>query len=144
MTAVDVPLLAELARDGDVPARDLLRDPVELLAVLLRNLRADRPEADALLREAERDVATTLPRPVLHALDHAEDAFVDLLLRARQHVRTEERLVRVDADPPHVLLARGVERAEPAAAGDLEHDLRALLDLVQRELLALRLVVPVL
>ena len=45
---------------------------------------------------------------------------------------------------PHgLLLARRVERAEPAAARHLEDDPGAAGDLVERELLALRLVVPV-
>jgi hypothetical protein len=43
-----------------------------------------------------------------------------------------------------VLLTGGVERAEPAGAGVREDDLGALLDLVQRDLLALRLVDEVL
>ena len=55
-------------------------------------------------------------------------------------MRAEEGLVGVDADPPDVLLLRRVERAETAAAGDLEDDARALLDLVQGDLLALGLV----
>ena len=46
-------------------------------------------------------------------------------------------LVGVDADPLHALLLGRVERAEAALAGDGEHDLRALGDLVERELLAL-------
>src|SRR3712207_8552593 len=38
------------------------------------------------------------------------------------------------------IFLRGVERAQPALAGDLEHDVRALADLVERDLLARRLV----
>ena len=89
-----------------------------------------------------------LPPPfqvaVLDRLDRQEDGRVDALLRAREDVRAEERLVGVDADPPALALTGRVERAEAAAAGDLEDHVRAARDLVQRQLLALRLVVPVL
>ena len=73
-----------------------------------------------------------------------QDGRVDALLRAREDVRAQERLVGVDPDSPTVALARGVESAEATTAGDLEDDVRAARDLVERELLALRLVVPVL
>ena len=73
-----------------------------------------------------------------------EDSRVDTFHRARENVRAEEGLVGVDADPPDALLARRVERTEAAAAGNLEDDARAVRDLVQRDLLALRLVVEVL
>ena len=59
-------------------------------------------------------------------------------------MRAEVGLVGVDADAPDALLLRGVERAEPAASRDLEDDDRAARDLVQRDLLALRLVREVL
>ena len=53
-------------------------------------------------------------------------------------------LVGVHADPPHLLLLRGVERAEAATARDLEDHDGAGGDLVQRDLLALRRVREVL
>ena len=53
-------------------------------------------------------------------------------------------LVGVDADALDVLLLGGVERAEAALARDREDDLRALADLVERDLLALRLIDEVL
>ena len=56
----------------------------------------------------------------------------------------EVRLVGVDADRPGVLLLGGLERAEAASAGRCEDDLGAGCDLVERELLALRLVDEVL
>ena len=56
----------------------------------------------------------------------------------------EIRLVGVDADPAHVLLLRGREGAEAALARDLEDHVGAAGDLVERELLALRLVDEVL
>ena len=59
-----------------------------------------------------------------------EHGLVDALERARHHVRAEERLVGVDADPPDLLLLRRVERAEAAAARDLEDDAGAVRDLV--------------
>jgi hypothetical protein len=45
--------------------------------------------------------------------------------------------------PQTLLLLRRLQRAEAAAAGDLEDDVRALVDLVQRGLVALRLIVKV-
>ena len=74
----------------------------------------------------------------------ASTATVDSLHGARQHVPAEERLVLVDADAPDLRLLGGVERAETAVPGDRELDLRAAGDVVQRELLALRLVDEVL
>ena len=56
----------------------------------------------------------------------------------------EVGLVGVDADALLALLLGRVQRAEAALAGDLEHDARALRDLVERDLLALRLVDEVL
>ena len=46
-------------------------------------------------------------------------------------------LVGVDADAPGGLLLRRVEGAEAAAAGNLEHDVGALRDLVECDVLAL-------
>ena len=54
-------------------------------------------------------------------------------------MRTEVGLVAVDADAPYALVLGRREGAEAAAAGHLEDDLRALGDLVERELLARRL-----
>ncbi len=59
-------------------------------------------------------------------------------------MRAEVRLVDVDADAPDPGALRGVERAEAARAGDVELDLRALIDLVLRDRLALRLIDEVL
>ena len=109
-----------------------------------RHLRADLAEADAVVLEAEDGVRPAGELAVQHLLDRRVDRGVDALHRARQHLRAEIRLVGVDADPPHVALLRGVEHAEPAAARDLEDDVRARGDLVQRGRLALRLVDPVL
>ena len=86
------------------------------------------------------DVGAALVAVVLDGLDRVEDRHVDLLQRARDDLRAEVGLVGVDADRLHALLLGGVDRAEPARAGDLEDDLRALGDLVECDLLALRLV----
>src|SRR4029079_2835131 len=121
--------------------------PLDLLGrgdVLLVRLRAQRAETDTVLVDPEDDVPPALERALLELLDREEDRAVDALERARQHVRAEERLVAVDSDPPHVVVLRGRERAEAATAGALDHALGAGRDLVQRELLALRLVLPVL
>ncbi len=104
----------------------------------------DLAEPDPAVRDVEERVAATLERAVddvLHRLEHGD---VDLLRRAREDVRAEVALVGVDADPPYALLLRGLQRAEPAAAGRGEHDVRPLRDLVERDLLALRLVDEVL
>ncbi len=94
--------------------------------------------------DAEDEVRAALVLARERPLDRLVDALVDLLDRARQHLRAEVQLVAVDADPPDVGLLGRVEDAEAAAAGDLEHDLRALGDLLQCDLLALRLVDEVL
>ena len=78
-------------------------------------------------------------------LDRREHARVDLLLGRRQHEgRREVALVGVDAD--HLGLRRHTrgDHAQPASAGDLEHDLRARVDLVERKLLARGLIREVL
>ena len=107
-------------------------------------LRGERAEPDAVLVDPEDDVLAAGERAVLDRPDREEHGAVDALERARQDVRPEEGLVAVDADPPDALVLRRRERAEAASAGDLEDDLRARCDLVQRELLALGLVLPVL
>src|SRR4051794_8909604 len=111
-----------------------------------RHLRAPLAVADAVrLRVEDRVVAAAERRARLRArADRLVDGHVHLLLRARQDVRAEVALVGVDADAHDVLLLRGIEGAEPATARDLEDHARAVRDLVQRQLLALRLVDEVL
>src|SRR3954452_8744568 len=106
-------LLGDGAADRGRDARAPLADPD---AVVLR--REDRVEAPA-----ERAAGLRARR------DRVVDRDVDLLLRAREDVRPEVGLVGVDADAHHVLLLRRVERAEAAAAGDLEDDAGAVRDL---------------
>src|SRR5215470_9258109 len=127
----------------DLAADDVGADLVDLGDVGRRHLRRDPADVDAVVLEAEDDVPA-LELAVDDELDRVVDGRVDPLHRARQDVRAEEGLVGVDPDAPHVLLLRSVERAEAAAAGDLEDHASALLDLVQRDLLALRLVGEVL
>src|SRR3954451_20681023 len=128
--------LADLVRRRDVAARDLRLDRLHLRGVLLAG-RADLANADAVVLQAADDVRAALVAVVLDRLDRVEDRHVDLLQRARDDLRAEVGLVGVDADRLHALLLRRVDRAEAAGARDLEDDLRALGDLVERDLLAL-------
>src|SRR5215216_640534 len=128
--------LLDLGRDvGDLARLDLLHHLVDLLLVL-RALRRDLAEADTARLDVEHGVRAALEGAVLDRLDRVVDGHVDLLEGARDDVRAEVALVGIDADALDVLLLRRVERAEAALAGDLEDDLRALRDLVERELLA--------
>src|SRR5689334_20356206 len=127
----------------DLAADDVGANLIDLRDLGLRHLRRDLADADAVVLQPEDDVAA-LELAVDDELDRVVDRCVDPLDRAREDVRAEERLIGVDADPPHTLLLRRVERTEPAAARDLEDHAGALLDLVERDLLALRLVREVL
>src|SRR3954447_4744095 len=120
----------------DLAALDLVLDRLDLVGVLLAR-RADLADADAVVVEVRDGVRPALVRIVLDRLDRVEDRHVDLLQRARDDLRAEVGLVGVDADRLHALLLRRVDRAEAAGARDLEDDLRALGDLVERDLLAL-------
>src|SRR6266550_682969 len=127
----------------DLAGDDVGADLPDLCDFGLRHLRADLADGDAVVLEAEDDVPT-FELPVCDELDRIEHRRVHPLHRAGQDVRPEKRLVGVDADAPDVLLLGRVQRAQTAATRHLEDHARALLDLVQRDLLALRLVVPVL
>src|SRR5215204_3090896 len=120
-----------------LPRDQLLLDLVHPVDELLRHLRAHLPDADALVLEVEDRVGAALELPVHHRFGGQEHRLVDALDGAREDVLAETRLVAIDADPPLVALLRRVERAEAAPAGHLEDDLRALRDLVERDLLAL-------
>ena len=90
-------------------------------------------------------VRAALERRLLDAdFDRLEDGDVDGFSALVRMWSPSERLVGVDADAADPFLAGGVERAETAAARDLEDDVGALRDLVERDLLALRLVDEVL
>src|SRR6266568_4311308 len=107
--------------------------------------RAELAQRDALVLQVEDEVASTLEALTrLGALNGEEDADVHPLHCAREDVRAEERLVDVDADRPLAGLLRGVQRPEAARTGDAEHDLRAGVELVLRDALALRLIDEVL
>src|ERR687897_141323 len=130
---------ADLERRGrlQLPRDQLLLDLVHPVDELLRNLRAGLADPDALVLEVEDRVGAALELPVHHRFGGQEHRLVDALDGAREDVLAETRLVAIDADPPLVALLRRVERAEAAPAGHLEDDLRALCDLVERDLLAL-------
>src|SRR3954451_11540619 len=99
--------------------------------------RADLAVADAAILRVEETVDAALVLAVLHELDRLRNACIDLLLRARQHLRAEERLVVVDTDAPGVRVLGSGDGAEAATTGDLEDDVRALTDLVESDRLAL-------
>src|SRR6266540_3011107 len=127
----------------DLPADDVRADLVHRRDLGLGNLGADLADADAVVLQAEDDVAA-FELSVDDALDREEHRGIDALHRTRQDVRAQERLVGVHPDSPDALLLRRVEGAEPTTAGNLEDHAGALFDLVQRDLLALRLVGEVL
>src|SRR5256885_1538446 len=133
-----------LRRRDDLAGRDQLLDRVDLLddggAVL--QPWADFTVADTTVLDVEHLVEARLEagRVLLELLRCQVDRLRDVLEGARQHLRAEVQLVGVDADPPESLRLRLIERAEAAAAGSREDDLRLLADLVERDLLALRLV----
>ena len=91
----------------------------------------------------KKPVRPALERAVLCGLDRLEDGRSSGF---RALVMTQSPANDWSASTPiaHALLAGGVERAETALAGDLEDDVGALRDLVERDLLALRLVDEVL
>src|SRR5215210_843959 len=136
-------LLLGLLGRRDLAGGDLLLDVLDLRRVLLTG-GAELADAHAPVLHVEDVVGAALERAVLRRLDRVVHGDVDLLGRARDDLRAEERLVVVDADGLDVALLGGVDRAEAALAGGCEDDLRATPDLVQRELLALRLVDEVL
>ena len=78
------------------------------------------PRPMPVVGEVEGEVARAERRAGLDRLDELEDALVDALDAARQHVARERVLVDVDADAPDVRLVGGLERAEAAETGDLE------------------------
>ena len=101
-------------------------------------------DPDAAGLGVEDRVLAGLEAAVLDLLGGDEHGVLDLLERRGHHVIAQIALVGVDADALHALLLGGVERAEAALAGHGEDDLGALGDLVERDLLALRLVDEVL
>src|SRR3954451_22910295 len=125
--------LLHLSRDvRELPRRDLGLLGVDLVGVLGADV-VGLAVAHAVGLHVEHRVLAAPERVVLDVGDRLEHRLVDLLERRGHHLRAEIRLVGVDADALDVLLLGRVERAEPALAGDLEDDLRALADLVQRE-----------
>src|SRR3954447_13476891 len=128
------------ARGLELARRDLLRPGIELgdQRCAGRSLGADLAVADAAVLHVEETVDTALVLALRDQLDRLRDACIDLLLRARQHGCAEERLVVVDADAPGARRVGSTrDGAQAAAAGNLEHDVRALTDLVESNRLAL-------
>src|SRR5262245_3896557 len=132
-----VALLLDLRRRLDLAGDDLRLQLLELLAVDRRDLRAHLAESNTTVLQVEDEVGAAAELTALRALDGEVHAGVDALDGAREDVRPEVRLVDVHADPPDAGLLGRVQRAEPARAGDVELDLRALVDLVLRDRLAL-------
>src|SRR5919197_3937834 len=140
-------VLPDRRRRLDLAGDDLRLQLVDLRQPGLRDLGllADLAEGDALVLQVEDEVlAALVALAVLGSLDREEDALVHPLHGAREDEVAEERLVDVDADPPAPRLLGRIQRAEAARARDVEHDLRAGIDLVLRDALALRLVDEVL
>src|SRR6185312_4026426 len=125
---------------SDLARGDLRLDRLQLRDDGRRHVRADLADARAVILGGEEVRRAALERPGLDLLDRVVHGHVDLLDRARQDEVAEVGLVGVHADAPDALLLRGGEGPEPAAARNLEDDIRVLRDLVQRELLARRLV----
>src|SRR5439155_17351989 len=120
----------ELGRDLQLALDDPRLDLVHRGDEPLRHGRVDPADAHAVVGERELQVAVALELAGLRRLDHVEDAEVNVLDAARQHTLGVLVLVLVDPDAPDVMLGRSGQRAETAAAGDLEQNLRALRDLV--------------
>src|SRR5689334_7598612 len=131
------PRLLHHVRRDDLAGLDLSLDRVQALDHLGRHDAARAGEVDAALLEAEQAVMPAVELALLEVADRLEHGLVDLLDGRGQDERAERVLVVVDADAPHVVLPGRVERAEAAAAGDLEHDVRAGRDLRRGEALAL-------
>src|SRR6478752_5869941 len=128
------------ARGLELAGRDLLRPGVELgdQGCAGRSLGADLAVTDAAVLHVEETVDTALILALRDELDRLRDACIDLLLCARENRRAEERLVVVDTDAPGTRsVGSGRDGAEAAATGNLEHDVRALTDLVESNRLAL-------
>src|ERR1700733_7880783 len=124
----------EGGRRLDLP-RFHLRDDVIDLRRPLGAGRSDLADPDAAVLDVLLQVARELAG--LEVLDCREHAGVDHLLGRGQHeARREVALVGIDADHLGLRLDARRDHAEPAGAGDLEDDLRARVDLIERELLA--------
>src|SRR5579884_3174098 len=142
--SVPAPLLQEAGerrsrrhRHLHLAGDDLRLQRVHLGDERLRHARVDLADADTVVLEVEQQVAATLELALLRLLDGVEDPDVDPLQGAREDALREAVLVDVHADAPDLRVVGRAEHAEPAEAGDLELDLRALADLVLRDGLAL-------
>src|SRR5580765_1626350 len=129
--------LLERRGDLDLARDDLLLQLVHLFDEGLRHRRVDLADVHAAVLEVEEQVASAPELVLGDELRGLEDAVVDALDAGGEHALRVVVLVLVDADAPDAGLVRGLERAEPAAAGDLEEHLCALRDLVLGHRLAL-------
>src|SRR6188472_980774 len=138
--------LLDRARGLDLAGRELLRPSVQLgdQRSALRRGGAHLAVADAAVLGVVEAVDATLPLLAPGELDRVEHPHVDLLQGAREDLLAEVELVGVDPDAPVLVVLRRLDGAEAAAARDLEDHVGLLADLVQRDLLALRLVDEVL
>src|SRR5206468_10421828 len=118
--------LPEARRWLHLPVDDVLLELVHLVDQVLRDGRVDLPDIHAAVREIEVEVGSALELPVRNLLDGVEDTGVDPLDAARQDTLGVVVLVLVDADAPDAGRVGGAQRAEPAAARDLEEHLGAL------------------
>src|SRR5690349_7554642 len=132
--------LLDHAGRNDLSGLDQCLHDCQLGEDRLRHAARRRGDVDAALLEAEDAVLAAVVLARLEVADRQVDGLVDLLDGRGEDLRADGLLVVVDADAPDLLLAGRVERAEAAAAGDLEHDVRARGDLRLGEALALGLV----
>src|SRR5215218_6033254 len=104
---------------------DLARDDLPLQLVHLVDERlghgwVDLADVHALVLQVEEQVAPAPELTLGDLLGRVEDAGVDTLHARGQHALGVVVLVLVDPDAPDARGVRGLERAEAAAAGNLE------------------------
>ena len=114
------------------------RTVVELGAERRRNARTDATEARAVAAERHLSRDPRADTAVAHLPEQRQHDGVVLLHDAREDVRPEGGLVRVDADPPQASALHRPERSQAAAIRHLEDYARAACDLTARDCLAPR------
>ena len=120
-----------------VPDLDLVVDLGDLGEDVGRQREVVDRVARAVVGDAEGESAAR--ELALHdVLDRRVRRDVDLLQGAGDDRRVGVLLVGVHPDAVHARLARGLQGTEAAASGDLEHHVRAGVDLVLRDGFALR------
>src|SRR4051794_29959886 len=129
--------LLDRRRNLQLAGDDLRPVAVHQLDVGRGHGRVDLADAHAAVLQVEHEIRAALELALLLLLRDGEDAVVDPLHAAREDALRELELVDVDADAPLAALVGSLERAETAAARDLEEHVRALRDLVRGNGLAL-------